>query len=135
MKISWWLTVNGTRKPRNDKMRGPGLLWDATCICGWDSATGGAKMGDVRALVDIHKGEHGAGRTATGEPVEAVLDLQAIELQQALGYIEQIDRLGGSEYLQAIGSDRAQRALETVGRLKGRSAGAIVTVEATEDVS
>ena len=127
MKISWFLIDRGQRKPRTDKMRGPGLLWDAVCECGWDSATGGVKMGEARALVNDHKADHGmrpAGPQDASQPaIVREMTVQDIELQQARDLIASIDRMPAQEGVKAIATDRAQRALELVGKASSRNAG------------
>jgi hypothetical protein len=123
MKFSWWLVDRGQRKPRSDSMTGPGLLGDSTCTCGWDSATGGKPMGTIRAMVNDHKAEHGvrfdvAGEGAKTRVVQIATELtpQDIELMNARALIDQIDRMPASEGVKAIGTERAQRALELVGK-------------------
>ncbi len=40
--------------PRSPYMAGRDWGWDATCLCGWRSATGGAIQARVRELVQDH---------------------------------------------------------------------------------
>lgn len=134
MKISWWLIDRGQRKPRTDKMGGPGRLWAATCICGWDSGEDGLKMGEARALVNDHKAEHGAGRAVASEgaasvPNEALTEQQEI-LQAAEELLTRIDALPGPEYVKRIAQGDAQKALELLGTAGSRSAGQPVEVGA-----
>lgn len=53
--IRFWAYVDGERQRRTSDMRSGAYTWDATCACGWDSATGGSAMAAVDNLVAAHK--------------------------------------------------------------------------------
>lgn len=54
-RIRWWAYVGGERVPRASSMKDKEFGWDATCVCGWDSRTGGATMASVDQQVQEHK--------------------------------------------------------------------------------
>lgn len=53
--IRWWAYIDSGRSRRTSSMRDNEYRWDATCACGWDSATGGDTMANVDKLVAEHK--------------------------------------------------------------------------------
>jgi membrane protein involved in colicin uptake len=58
VKISWFATLDGERKPRTGAERGE-VRWDAKCSCGWKSGKP-ATFAPVRKAVNAHKLEaHG----------------------------------------------------------------------------
>lgn len=54
--IKWFAVWGKERFPREKSMRGN--AWDATCSCGWDSATGGAIEASVKRSVADHRLDH-----------------------------------------------------------------------------
>lgn len=60
VKISWWAIPDGGTRIRRQATMAGRWGWDATCSCGWDSATGGGVFKAVRRMVNDHKrNEHG----------------------------------------------------------------------------
>lgn len=54
--IRWWAyAADGERVRRTSDMKDKHYKWDATCSCGWDSATGGDTMTNVDKLAQEHK--------------------------------------------------------------------------------
>jgi hypothetical protein len=53
-RVRWWVYVDGQRFPHTAQMRGR-WDYDATCSCGWDSATGGGLRRHVAEKVAAHK--------------------------------------------------------------------------------
>lgn len=53
-RIRWWAYIDSGRSRRTSPMKDNEFLWDATCSCGWDSATK-STMGAIEKLVEEHK--------------------------------------------------------------------------------
>jgi hypothetical protein len=53
-KISWWVWAGGEKMRHTANMRGL-WGWDASCSCGWKTATGGAVKSYVDGEVWFHK--------------------------------------------------------------------------------